>query len=123
MQMETGLVLVLLLSPFIGFLFNVFFGKNLGKTASGAIGSLAVGVSFVATLALFMEVQQSGAAIYVHLFDWLDLVNFKVGFSFQLDQLSLLWLLFVTGIGSLIHIYSISYMHHDENLHKFFAYL
>lgn len=121
--MDTGLVLLLLLSPFAGFLFNVFFGKDLGKTASGTIGSLAVGVSFIATLILFNKVLQTGAGIPVHLFDWLTLGNFSVGFSFLLDQLSLIWLLFVTGIGTLIHIYSISYMHHDENLHKFFAYL
>jgi NADH-quinone oxidoreductase subunit L len=49
--------------------------------------------------------------------------NLKVDFGILLDQLSLLWLLFVTGIGSLIHLYSISYMHDDENMHKFFAYL
>jgi NADH-quinone oxidoreductase subunit L len=49
--------------------------------------------------------------------------NIKIDFGFLLDQLSVLWLLFVTGIGSLIHLYSISYMHDDENMHKFFAYL
>jgi NADH-quinone oxidoreductase subunit L len=49
--------------------------------------------------------------------------QFQVDFGFLLDQLSILWLLFVTGIGSLIHMYSISYMHDDENMHKYFAYL
>jgi NADH-quinone oxidoreductase subunit L len=56
-------------------------------------------------------------------FDWIQISNFKVDFGFLLDQLSILWLLFVTGIGSLIHMYSISYMHDDENMHKYFAYL
>lgn len=70
-----------------------------------------------------MQLNQTGKVIQVKLFDWITVSNFKLDFGILLDQLSLLWLLFVTGIGSLIHLYSISYMHDDENLHKFFAYL
>jgi NADH-quinone oxidoreductase subunit L len=70
-----------------------------------------------------MQLNQSGKPIEVSLFDWISVSNFKLDFGILLDQLSLLWLLFVTGIGSLIHLYSISYMHDDENMHKFFAYL
>ena len=121
--METSLILVLLLAPFFGFLFNVFFGKTIGKTASGAIGTLAVATSFAVTLVLFLQVYQTKQPIAVSLFDWISFHNFKVDFGVLLDQLSLLWLLFVTGIGSLIHLYSISYMHDDENMHKFFSYL
>lgn len=121
--MDSTLVLILLLSPFIGFLFNTFFGKKLSRNLSGTIGTIAVGISFVITVILFNKVYQSGEGITVHFFDWIQVSNFNVGFSFLLDQLSLLWLLFVTGIGTLIHLYSISYMHEDENLHKFFSYL
>jgi NADH-quinone oxidoreductase subunit L len=121
--MDTNLALVLLLSPFIGFLFNVFFGKKIGKTLSGTIGTLSVVVSFAVSIFFFMKVNETHQAIVINLFDWIKFSNFNVKFGFLLDQLSLLWLLFVTGIGSLIHIYSISYMHDDENLHKFFAYL
>ncbi len=121
--MDTNLALVLLLSPFIGFLFNVFFGKKIGKTLSGTIGTLSVVVSFAVSIFFFLKVNESHQAIVINLFDWIKFSNFNVKFGFLLDQLSLLWLLFVTGIGSLIHMYSISYMHDDENLHKFFAYL
>ena len=121
--MDTNLALVLLLSPFIGFLFNVFFGKKIGKTLSGTIGTLTVVVSFVVSIYFFLKVNETHQAIVINLFDWIKFSNFSVNFGFLLDQLSLLWLLFVTGIGSLIHMYSISYMHDDENLHKFFAYL
>jgi NADH-quinone oxidoreductase subunit L len=121
--MDTNLALVLLLSPFIGFLFNVFFGKKMGKPLSGTIGTLSVVVSFAVSIFFFLKVNQSHQAIVINLFDWIKFSNFSVKFGFLLDQLSLLWLLFVTGIGSLIHLYSISYMHDDENLHKFFAYL
>ena len=121
--MEKNLVLLLLLTPFVGFLFNVFFGKKAGKSISGIIGTLSVAVSFAVSVYFFMQLNQSGKPIEVSLFDWISVSNFKLDFGILLDQLSLLWLLFVTGIGSLIHLYSISYMHDDENMHKFFAYL
>lgn len=121
--METSLVLLLLLAPFVGFLSNIFFGKQLGKAGSGVLGTLAVIVSFFVTTYFFMQVSGSKQPINVHLFDWISLGKFNINFDILLDQLSLLWLMFVTGIGSLIHIYSISYMHDDENMPKFFAYL
>jgi NADH-quinone oxidoreductase subunit L len=121
--MENNLVLLLLLAPFVGFLFNVFFGKKAGKSISGAIGTIAVAVSFGMSVYFFLQLNSTGKPISVTLFDWIQIGKLKVDFGILLDQLSLLWLLFVTGIGSLIHLYSISYMHDDENMHKFFAYL
>jgi len=121
--MDTTLALVLVLAPFIGFLLNVFFGKAMGKNLSGTIGTLSVVVSFAVTLVFFLQLTQTNKPIVISLFDWIQISNFKVDFGFLLDQLSLLWLLFVTGIGSLIHLYSISYMHDDEKMHTFFAYL
>jgi NADH-quinone oxidoreductase subunit L len=121
--MNTNLALLLLLAPFLGFLFNIFFGKTIGKSASGIIGTASVVVSFAATLYFFGYILASKQPISIQLFDWIQISNFKVDFGFLLDQLSILWLLFVTGIGSLIHLYSISYMQDDENTHKFFAYL
>lgn len=121
--METNLALLLLLAPFAGFLLNVFIGKKISRTLSGTLGTLAVAVSFAVTLFFFLQVSRTKVPVMVNLFEWMQLANFNVNFGFQLDQLSLLWLMFVTGIGTLIHIYSISYMHDDENMHKFFAYL
>ncbi|MGX7667639.1 NADH-quinone oxidoreductase subunit L [Flavobacterium pedocola] len=122
--METSLVLLLLLAPFVGFLSNVFLGKHFGRTGSGVLGTLAVVASFIATVIFFLQVNATKEAIPpIHLFDWIAMGKFSIGFDILLDQLSLLWLLFVTGIGSLIHMYSISYMHDDENTHKFFSYL
>lgn len=121
--MDTNLALLLLFAPFAGFLFNVFFGKKLSRNAAGTLGTVAVAVSFGVTLSFFLQVVNTGEPIMVNLFEWMRLANFSVDFGFQLDQLSLLWLMFVTGIGTLIHMYSISYMHDDENIHKFFAYL
>lgn len=121
--MDTNLALVLVLAPFLGFLMNVFFGKSLGKTVSGIIGTASVVISFLATIFFFNQINSTGKPVQIILFDWIQISNLKIGLGFLLDQLSLLWLLFVTGIGSLIHLYSISYMHDDENMHKFFSYL
>jgi NADH-quinone oxidoreductase subunit L len=121
--MEKNLALVLLLAPLCGFLFNVFLGKSSGKSISGIIGTLSVVISFFATAYFFGFILVDKKPIQIDLFQWISLEKFNVNFSFLLDQLSILWLLFVTGIGSLIHLYSISYMHDDENMHKFFAYL
>jgi NADH-quinone oxidoreductase subunit L len=121
--MDNNLVLLLLLTPFVGFLFNIFFGKKAGKGIAGAIGTGAVAVSFAMSVYFFMQLNATGKPVSVTLLDWIQIGKLKVDLGILLDQLSLLWLLFVTGIGSLIHLYSISYMHDDENMHKFFAYL
>lgn len=121
--MEKNLALVLLLAPLCGFLFNVFLGKKAGKGIVGVVGTLSILISFVATTYFFSLIQSNGKPVQVDLFQWISLEKFNVNFSFLLDQLSVLWLMFVTGIGTLIHMYSVSYMHDDENMHKFFAYL
>jgi NADH-quinone oxidoreductase subunit L len=121
--MDTNLALLLLLSPFVGFLFNIFFGNKISKGMAGMVGTLTVVFSFLLTLCFFSQLLQTGKAIEISLFDWISIGKLNIDFGIVLDQLSLLWLLFVTGIGSLIHIYSISYMHDDENMSKFFAYL
>jgi NADH-quinone oxidoreductase subunit L len=116
-------ILLLLFTPLIGFLINIFLGKRIGKNTSGYIGSAAIITSFIATIIIFLDIQQNRQPIGFYLANWFTVGNIPVNFSFVFDQLSVLWLLFVTGIGSLIHIYSISYMHDDEHMDKFFAYL
>jgi NADH-quinone oxidoreductase subunit L len=72
---------------------------------------------------LFGYSQVQTEPVVINLFDWISVQRFNISFGFLIDQLSIIWLLFVTGIGSLIHLYSISYMHDDEKMHSFFAYL
>ena len=123
MDTNTIITLLLLLAPLAGFLINVFFGKQFSKNVSGAIGTLTVFSSFVCSCILFSNVSANPKGITITLFEWFQVSNVTINFAFLIDQLSVLWLLFVTGIGSLIHLYSISYMHEDDNMHKFFAYL
>ena len=121
--MEQNVALLLVLSPFVGFLFNVFFGKKISRNAAGYVGTFAVLVSLFATCYFFGDILVTKKAIEINLFDWIQVSNFKLSMGFLLDQLSILWLLFVTGIGTLIHLYSVSYMHDDEKIAQFFAYL
>ncbi|PXV60249.1 NADH-quinone oxidoreductase subunit L [Dysgonomonas alginatilytica] len=121
--METGLVLLLLIFPLVGFLINLSVGKKIGRSLPGIIATAAVTGSFAISLFYFIQILSTGQAIEVHLFQWVAFGEFSVNLAFVLDQLSLLWLLVVTGIGTLIHIYSIGYMHDDENVDRFFSYL
>jgi NADH-quinone oxidoreductase subunit L len=73
--------------------------------------------SFACALSLFLNF--SGQPEVAHIFDWITIGDLNISMSFQIDQLSLLMLLIITGVGSLIHIYSIGYMHHDEGFGKF----
>ncbi|RZK30809.1 MAG: NADH-quinone oxidoreductase subunit L, partial [Hymenobacter sp.] len=106
--------------PFLGFLLNGLLNKKLSGTVAGAIGTLAVLGSFGLSLFLFLNFQYQYT---VNLFDWISVGSLQIPFSYQIDQLSLLMLLLITGVGTLIHIYSIGYMHHDENVGKFFSFL
>jgi NADH-quinone oxidoreductase subunit L len=108
------------LLPFLGFLINGLLNKKLSGTVAGAIGSLTVLGSFLISVYLFATFQYQYT---VHLFDWISVGTLQIPFSYQIDQLSLIMLLLVTGVGFLIHVYSIGYMHHDENVGKFFAFL
>lgn len=121
--METVLVLLLLLTPLLGFIINQIGGKKLGKTLPGVIATSAVIVSFVISLIYFIQIISTGEAIHIHLFNWMSLGSFNVSMDFTLDQLSLLWLMFVTGIGALIHIYSMGYMHDDPSIARYFSFL
>ncbi|MCA1708192.1 MAG: NADH-quinone oxidoreductase subunit L, partial [Actinobacteria bacterium] len=111
--------------PLVGALVLLFFGKRLGR-ASGALGSATVGLSFVLGCVLFAAILTTRAESrnsHVHLFDWISAGNFRVGFDLLLDQLSIVMVLVICGVGTLIHIYSIGYMQDDPRYPRFFAYL
>lgn len=117
-------LLVIILLPLLGFLINAFIGKNLPKTVSGIIGSGTIFVSFVISSIFFLGfLNGTQQKIDVDVYDWIAFGDFKITFGLLLDQLSVMWLMVITGIGFLIHVYSIGYMHDDEKFHNFFSYL
>jgi len=118
------LVYLVPLLPLIGFLIIGFFGKKLSNSVVGIIGSGAVLGAFVLSLSIFLELNsQPLKSVTVDLFSWISAGKLSVPFSFLIDPLSSLFLLIITGIGFLIHLYSTGYMSHDEGFARFFAYL
>lgn len=114
---------LILLFPLVGFIILGLFGKRIkNEKIIGLIGSSAILLSFVTALQAFMQVRQSGP-ILSKVYDWITVDTFTVSIAYQIDQLSILFTLIITGIGFLIHVYSIGYMHGDKGFFRFFAYL
>jgi len=112
--------------PFLGFLINGLLGKNLSKNVVGTIGSVAVGLSFLLTVGIFLEfikLPQNARAVEKVIYTWISSGSFQVSAAFLIDPLSLVMLLIVSGVSTLIHIYSVGYMHDDPGFYRFFTYL
>lgn len=110
--------------PLIGFLINGLGRKQLSKSASGFLGSAVVLASFCLSLWVFFQVL-SGNTGTVQYFDFIHVGKLNIPFGFKIDQLSALFLLIITGIGFLIHVYSISYMHEESSADfaKYFSFM
>ncbi len=114
------------LLPLVGFLIIGIFGKYLKNEALiGGIASAAVGGAFTLVAIIFFNMAGSSPEepYIVPVYKWIAAGNFSVNISYQVDQLSVLFGLVVTGVGFLIHLYSIGYMHGDRSYYRFFAYL
>ncbi len=108
--------------PLLGFLVTGLANKRLKHKQSGIIASSMVLLSFIISVILFFTLKASGQnSSTVTLFDWIAIGGMNIPFAFLIDHLSLTMMLVVTGVGTLIHIYSIDYMHDDERVNSFFA--
>jgi NADH-quinone oxidoreductase subunit L len=118
-----NLIFLIPLLPFIGFLINGLGRKYLSKPLVGIIGSGAVLGSFIIALIIFFN--KGYAAAPIHYFNFINAGTLKVPFAFQVDQLSTLFILIITGVGFLIHVYSTAYMHEEKRDHygRYFSYL
>ena len=118
-----NLVYAIILLPLFGFVINGLLGKHLPKMVVGALATLIVFASFLISVNIFLGFTDHSAPIIVKAFEWFTVGGVQVNFGFQIDQLSLMMMMIITGIGSLIHLYSIGYMSHDKGFYKFFTYL
>lgn len=118
-----NLVYAIVLLPLLGFLINGLFGKNLPKIVVGSLATAMVFGSFCIAVSLFMNFNSESQPVIVKAFEWFRVNGVQINFGFQIDQLSLMMVMIITGIGSLIHLYSIGYMSHDKGFYKFFTYL
>ncbi len=122
------MLLLIPLLPFVGFLVNAAVGRRLSRSASGGVATAAMLGSFAVSLVSAWELLALPAdarAISVVAFDWITAGEFSARFSLRLDPLAVLMILVITGIGSLIHIYSTAYMHEERpsEFARYFSYL
>lgn len=112
------------LFPLLGFLINGLGRKSLSKSMIGVIGSGVIFASFAVSVWIFLQVK-GGNTYTAEYFNFISAGNLKIPFAFKIDQLSSLFLLIITGVGFLIHVYSTSYMHEEKSEHfgRYFAYL
>jgi NADH-quinone oxidoreductase subunit L len=110
--------------PLLGFLITGLGRKHLSKSMIGIIGSGVILASLVMSIWVFMEVK-GGNSHVAEYFNFINVAGLKIPFAFQLDQLSSLFLLIITGVGFLIHVYSVAYMHEEKTEHfgRYFSYL
>ena len=118
--------LILLLAPLVGFLLNGFRFRSGNYKLAGAIATGAAFLSFLASICLFshlLKLEGENRRLVFALFDWITVGEFNVGASFVVDPLSAVMILVITGVGTLIHLFSVGYMSHDARPTKYFAYL
>ncbi|MGZ4108910.1 MAG: NADH-quinone oxidoreductase subunit L [Actinomycetota bacterium] len=111
--------------PLVGAVINLFFGRRLGRSA-GILGSLVMAAAFALSVGVLADlVSHAGndRVQLVHLFDWVTVGRLQVAAEFRVDPLAVTMMLVITGIGTLIHIYSIGYMEGDPRFGRFFAYM
>src|ERR1039457_7168711 len=113
--------------PLVGFLINGLFGKKIKDEAViGAIGTMAIFSSFIVSCLILLEMiglPPEKRVFEKVVFPWIYSGHFKADMAFLLDPLSCVMIMVVTGVGFLIHLYSIGYMHGEEGFYRFFAYL
>lgn len=114
-----------ILFPLLGMLINATRGKRMGERAVGIVATLMVALSFFMSVIIFFMMERApDHQIMANLgISWIKTGTLDIPWGFQIDGLSGLWMLIITGIGTLIHIFSIGYMHGDERFHRFFVYL
>ncbi len=117
-----SLIRIVVLAPFLSAALLFFLRKRIPPQLAGLIGCASILTSFVCTVVVFFG-HHDGAATTVTLTRWMQGSVLDVAFAFRVDPLSLTWTLVVTGVGFLIHVYSVGYMHADPGFTRFFTYL
>lgn len=117
------LVALIPLAPLSGFLLIALLNTQLRRWLVALIACSSVLFSFILSVALFVGLGDAQPSFTYTAFEWIAAGNFSVSFSLLVDPLSILMMLIITGVGFLIHVYSVGYMHGDEGFNRFFAYL
>lgn len=120
------LVWLIPLFPLLGFLFNGLVAREFPEKAIGWIGSLSVGASFLVAVSIFfqlMGMDPHSRSVEVIVYTWIASGSLSVPIGFLIDPLSMVMLLVVSGVGFIIHVYSVGYMHGEYGFRRYFCYL
>jgi len=119
----TLLIILIPLFPLLGFIINGIGFRKLNKKASAWVANLAIIFPLIFSIIIFANLAFDPQAIQVNLFEWISISTLQVDFGFYIDRLTILMLLVISGVGFLIHLYSIGYMHNDQGFQRFFAFM
>ena len=117
---------LIILLPLVGFAVLLMAGRRLGDPAAGWVATLAVGASFVVSVGVYLSLLGVNAPVRSYgqdLWTWIPVDRLQVHAALYVDPLSMTMVLFITGISTLIHLYSIGYMKGDKDYPKFFLYM
>jgi NADH-quinone oxidoreductase subunit L len=125
--MDSSLMMaILILSPLLGFIINGLCFRGHNSKVAGSIGTAAIFISFICSVILvsrLVGLPAEAREIRFDFFSWLEVGSLKVPLGFVIDQISAIMILVITGVGTLIHLFSVGYMSHDHTPFKYFAYL
>ena len=116
-------VYIALFAPLAGSLFAALFGMTPRKIYVGVVGSLFIGLAFVASAVLAYNLYTTGIVVHVRMMDWITAGDFNVSFGFVVDQISVTMMTVVSLVSTIVHVYAIGYMDHDKSFNRFFSYL
>jgi NADH-quinone oxidoreductase subunit L len=117
------IVTLIPLFPLLGFLVLGLGFRNIPRKLTSFIGPGTILISFILSILVFINIHHFATSPLHQLFNWISFGKFTIPFAFLIDPLSCLMLLIVTGVGFIIHVYSIGYMHEDQGYNRFFAYM
>jgi len=118
-----NLVYIALFAPFVGSLFAALFGMSQRQIFVGVVASALIGMAFISSLLLAINLYTTGNVIHVTMMDWIHAGDFNVEFGFVVDQVSVTMMTVVSLVSTIVHVYAIGYMDHDKSFNRFFSYL
>ena len=118
-----NLVYIALFAPFASSLFAAMFGMGQRQIFVGIVASILIGIAFLASLFLAINLYTTGNVIHITMMDWISAGDIHIPFGFVIDQISVTMMTVVTLVSTIVHIYAIGYMDHDKSFNRFFSYL
>ena len=118
-----SLLYIALFAPLVSSLFAALFAQSKRNLIVGTVSSILIGISFLASFTLLLQVANTGTPIHADLMDWIVVGNMNISFGFTVDQVTAVMMSVVTLVSTVVHIYSNYYMGHDISYNRFFSYL